>query len=391
MTSIREVIRRRFSQATPLPAGIFQYQAPPEADFPYRLHLRLETDGNGILIVNAATVLHLNQTAAEFAYHLVNQSSQDAVIRQVSARYKISKDRVRNDYEDFKERIFTLVNLPDLDPITFLDFGRDTPYSIEISAPYRLDCALTYQLPESVDPAFAPSKRVEKELSTDEWKSILDKAWDAGIPHIVFTGGEPTLREDLSELIAYAEYKGQVTGLLSDGRKLVDIDYLHKLLQTGLDHLMITFHPQDNLSWKAIETVLPEDIFTTVHLTITPENSSTIIDLIDRLDDFGVTSLSLSDVGPNLDKIMEEARNHAAELDIPIEWDLPVPYSARNPVSLEIESTDEDPLPTGAGRAWLYIEPDGDVLREQGRVTVLGNAVTGNWAEIWNKANNQND
>jgi organic radical activating enzyme len=386
MTSIREVIRRRFSQATPLPAGIFQYQAPPDAEFPYRLHLRLENDGNGILIVNAATVLHLNQTAAEFAYHLVNQTSQDAAIRQVSSRYKISKERVMKDFEDFKERIFTLVNLPDLDPITFLDFERDTPYSREISAPYRLDCALTYQLPEGVDPAFAPSKRVERELSTDEWKSILDKAWDAGIPHIVFTGGEPTLREDLPELIAHAENLGQVTGILTDGKNLVDVDYLHKLLQTGLDHLMITFHPQDDLAWKAIETVLPEDIFTTVHLTITPKNASSIVELIDRLDDFGVTSLSLSDVGPDLDKIMEEARNHAAVLDIPIEWDLPVPYSARNPVSIEIESTDEDPLRTGAGRAWLYIEPDGDVLREQGRITVLGNAISGNWSDIWKKA-----
>ncbi|MFN2234824.1 MAG: radical SAM protein [Anaerolineales bacterium] len=391
MTSIREVIRRRFSQATPLPAGIFQYQAPPDADFPYRLHLRLESDGNGILIVNAATVLHLNQTAAEFAYHLVNQTDQETAIQRVSSRYKISKDRARKDFEDFQERIFTLVNLPDLDPNTYLDFGRETPYSKEISAPYRLDCALTYQLPEGVDPAFAPSRRVERELSTDEWKSILDKAWEAGIPHIVFTGGEPTLRADLPELIAYAENIGQVTGLLSDGRNLVDIDYFHKLLQTGLDHLMITFNPQDDLAWKAIETVLPEDIFTTVHLTITPENSSTIFDLIDKLDDFGVTSLSLSNIGSNLDIIMEEARNHAAELDIPIEWDLPVPYSERNPVSLEIESTDEDLQLSGAGRAWLYIEPDGDVLREQGRVTVLGNAITGNWADIWRKANQKND
>jgi hypothetical protein len=68
-----------------------------------------------------------------------------------------------------------------------------------------------------------------------------------------------------------------------------------------------------------------------------------------------------------------------------------VPYSERNPVSLEIESTDEDLQLSGAGRAWLYIEPDGDVLREQGRVTVLGNAITGNWADIWRKANQKND
>jgi hypothetical protein len=386
MTSIREIIRRRFAQTQPLPAGIYHYQAPPEADFPYRLHLRLEADGNGILIVNAATVLHLNQTAAELAYHLVNKTAGEAVIRQVAARYNISKDQIREDFDDFKERIFALVNLPDLDPVTFLDFERDTPYSGEIAAPYRLDCALTYQLPEGVDPEVAPTKRVDRELSTDEWKNILDRAWDAGIPHIIFTGGEPTLRDDLSELIAHAETLGQVTGLLSDGTKLSDGDYLNELLQTGLDHLMITFRPEDDLAWKALETVLPEDLYTTVHLTITPENAGTIVDLIDKLDDFGVTSLSLSDSRVKLDESMEAARDHAADLDIPLEWDLPVPYSARNPVALEIEEIEDEAHPEGAGRAWLYIEPDGDVLREQGRVTVLGNAVRDDWGEIWEKA-----
>jgi len=389
MTSIREIIRRRFTQAQPLPAGIFHYQAPPDADFPYRLHLRLEADGNGILIVNAATVLHLNQTAAEFAYHLVNETAHESVIRQLAARYNIARDQVSRDFEDFKERIFALVNLPDLDPVTFLEFDRDTPYSGKIAAPYRLDCALTYQLPEGVDPEVAPTKRVDRELSTAEWKVILDKAWDAGIPHIVFTGGEPTLRDDLPELIAHAEALGQVTGLLSDGARLTDAVYLNELLQTGLDHLMIAFHPDANLAWKALEKVLPEDLYTTVHLTVTPENTSTIIDLISKLDDFGVTSLSLSDSGPNLDETMEAARDHAANLDIPLEWDLPVPYSARNPVALEIEENDDEPLPEGAGRAWLYIEPDGDVLREQGRVTVLGNAVTDDWGAIWRKASEQ--
>lgn len=389
MTSIREIIRKSFSPKQPLPAGIYQYQAPPDADFPYRLHLRIESDGNGILIVNASTVLHLNQTAAEFAYHMVNETPEDAVVRQVASRYRISKDQSAKDFEDFKERIFSLVNLPDLDPITFLDFERDTPYSGDISAPYRLDCALTYQLPTGVDPKAAPEKRVERELDTEEWKTILDKAWDAGIPHIVFTGGEPTLRDDLVTLIAHAESLGQVTGLLSDGQKLTKIDYLNQLLQTGLDHLMIIFHPEDDHAWKTLETVLPEDIFTTVHLTITPENAGTIVDLIDRLDDFGVTSLSLSSSGPNMDDTLEAARNHAAFLDIPLEWNLPVPYSARNPVLLEIEEAHDESLPDAAGRAWLYVEPDGDVLREQGRAAVLGNAVDDKWEKIWQKARNQ--
>jgi MoaA/NifB/PqqE/SkfB family radical SAM enzyme len=83
-----------------------------------------------------------------------------------------------------------------------------------------LDCALTYRLREEVPTGIAPVERVERELETEEWKTVLDKAWAAGIPHIVFTGGEPTLREDLLELIEYAEGHGQVTGLMTDGLRL---------------------------------------------------------------------------------------------------------------------------------------------------------------------------
>ena len=166
-----------------------------------------------------------------------------------------------------------MIDIPDLDPITFFDFERDDPYAGVITAPYRLDCALTYRLPESADPEAAPTKRVDRELSTEEWASIIDKAWEIGIPHIVFTGGEPTLRDDLPKLISHAEVNGQVTGLLSDGLKLADADYLHTLLQTGLDHLMVVLHPEDESAWAALEKILPEDLHTTVHLTMTPENA----------------------------------------------------------------------------------------------------------------------
>jgi MoaA/NifB/PqqE/SkfB family radical SAM enzyme len=155
---------------------------------------------------------------------------------------------------------------------------------------------------------------------------------------------------------------------------------------------MIVFHPDDELAWKVLEKVLPEDLFTTVHLTVTPENAAGITELIDKFNDFGVTSISLSDSGPDLDEALEAARQRAAECYIDLEWDLPVPYSARNPVALELEETEdevEEEIFEGAGRAWLYIEPDGDVLREQGRATVLGNAMSDDWGEIWRKASRQ--
>ncbi len=58
---------------------------------------------------------------------------------------------------------------------------------------------------------------------------MIDKLHDLGIPHIVFTGGEPTLREDLATLIAHTQKLELVSGLVTNGRKLKDKDYLQSL------------------------------------------------------------------------------------------------------------------------------------------------------------------
>ena len=391
MTSIREAIRKLFTPQKPLPAGMYSYQSPPDAEVPLKAHLRIEPDGRGVLIVNASTVLHLNQTATEYAWHMIQQTPEGKIANQIAQRYRVSATQAEQDYANFRERILTLLQTPNLDPVAYLGFERETPYAGEIAVPYRLDCAITYRLPAGTARDAAPHARVDSELTTEEWKSILSRAWDAGIPHIVFTGGEPTLRADLIALISHAEALGQVTGLLSDGLYLNNANYLHTLLQTGLDHLMLVLQPENPASWKALETVLPEDLFTTVHLTITTENADQVTDLVDRLADLGVNSLSLSANTPELDPAMEAARQQAAERLLDLTWDLPVPYSTRNPVNLELEEAAEEEdaaAPAeGAGRAWLYIEPDGDVLREQGRTTVLGNAINDNWAEIWQRSN----
>jgi hypothetical protein len=50
----------------------------------YRLHLRIEPDGGGVLIVNAATVLR-RQTAAEYAYYLIQNTPREQIARNVAA------------------------------------------------------------------------------------------------------------------------------------------------------------------------------------------------------------------------------------------------------------------------------------------------------------------
>lgn len=381
MSALISWLRERFSRVKPLPAGHLHYQSPPGDEPAYRLHLRLHPDGSGLLIVNASTVLHLNPTAAEYAYHLMKGTPLEDVAKEISRRYRVNRDTVLRDFSDFRDRIQTLILTPDLDPVTFLDFERVAPYSAALTAPLRLDCALTYCLPADTQADYAPTKRVERELSTEEWKAILDKAWMHGIPHVTFTGGEPTLRDDLPDLIAHAEGHGMVTGLLTDGLKLADRDYLNTLLQTGLDHILFLIQPEKEISWNALETVMPEDIFVTVHLTVTPQKVQKAGEVLERLARLEVRSLSLSASDASLKDDLLALCNRAAALGLTLRWDLPVPYSAQNPAALEV--VDEE-LPEGAGRVWLYVEPDGDVLPAQGKPDkVLGNFLKDPWEKIY--------
>ena len=368
--------------AQPLPAGTYSYQAPPEAPVPYRMFLRIEKDGQGIMILNASTVLHLNQTAAEYIYYLVQLKSESEIAQIISERYKVPVEEALKDYQDLQERLNSLINTPDLDPVTFLDFERMDPYS-DTSAPYRLDCALTYKLSGEEHQA-APEERVKRELLTQEWCTILNKSWAAGIPHIVFTGGEPTLRNDLTELIRHAEKNGQVTGLLTDGLRLTDNNFRHALLESGLDHVMIVLDVDSGQSWESVRDVLAEDIALTVHITISPENKDKILESLDTLSQMGILKVSLSISDQMLEENLKKAREKVADLNMALVWDLPVPYSAFNPVSLELRESLK--LVDGSGKAWLYVEPDGDVLPAQGINKVIGNLLTESWENIWAKS-----
>ena len=383
MTSIRETLRRLFTPPEILPSGNFKYVAPPESPIHYRLHLRIDDTGEGILIVNASTVLHLNQTATEYAYYLVNNYSAESAASHVASRYNINKEQATKDYQEFIDKILTLVETPDLDPVAYLDFDRQRPFK-NAKIPYRLDCALTYDQPDgdSMPPQLAD--RVERELSTEEWQEIIHKASAAGIPHMVFTGGEPTLREDLITLLNDCEVEGLVTGVISGSLKLGEPEFLEALLQSGLDHLMVIMQPESESYWSILSTVLPADLYTAVHITITPELTSQVTSILQRLAGLKPNGLSLSISDEGLLDDLQSARQLAADLEMELVWELPVPYMHQNPVTLEVG---ENRILEGAGRAWLYIEPDGDVLPDQSINRVLGNWLSDSLESILDKAN----
>ena len=381
---IEQVFDTLFMKVRPVPAGIYQYRAPTDAPLPYKWHLRVEADGAGLLVINASTVLHLNNTAAEYAYYLAQGKKKAEIVQLVADRYDVEKVQAEKDLDEFTDKVRLLIESEDLDPVTYLDMERVTPHSTKLSAPLRIDCALTYKVSPGTESAVAPNERVARELTTREWETILENIWNAGVPHVVFTGGEPTLRADLPELIKKAEELGLVNGLLTDGLKLTDKKCLDSLLSNGLDHIMLLADEASKDFWKALKLLMTADIAVTVHATLTKINQTGFIAFLEKLNKEGVTSVSLSAEDKSLSNQLEGASQKIAALGMRLVWDLPVPYSASHPVAFE-QSKAGSRMPEGAGKTWLYVEPDGDVLPAQGINRVMGNILSDPWSKIWKR------
>lgn len=387
--------RKGQSQET-LASGIHHYfiEHPVEKS---RVPLRLDADGSNTLIVNANRIMYLNPTAALMAKLILDGKSDAQISREIKKHWNVKEDVLQSDLSTFHFQLSNPIRPDGACPVHDLELDTLMPFSARPSAPYRLDLALTYRcnndchhcynldhpplssLPSGGEPGG------KGEMDTEHWKLVIDKAWALGIPHIVFTSGEPTLRDDLPELIAHAEKNSQVCGLLTDGHKLADNEYLDTLLQTGLDHLMIILPSEGEPDWQAIQNALVADIFVALHLTVTPKNVQTVPTLMEKLHTAGVKAMSLSISDHHLRDELARLRDIAGEMGLRLVFDLPVPYSAANPVALEVA---EDAEPAGAGKTWLYIEPDGDVLPAQGMAhVVLGNILKDEWEKLYSYSN----
>jgi pyrroloquinoline quinone biosynthesis protein E len=82
--------------------------------------------------------------------------------------------------------------------------------------------------------------RAGKELSTDEWKKVLSELAEIGVLQVHFSGGEPTARKDLVELVKHASDAGLYTNLITSAVLLTRAK-LAELADAGLCHVQISF------------------------------------------------------------------------------------------------------------------------------------------------------
>jgi radical SAM protein with 4Fe4S-binding SPASM domain len=400
-------VKHWFEPLHPLPPGIYHYHTRPDAPQQFRLHLRVEKDGRGVLLINAARVLHLNQTAAEHAKLILEEKAAEEAARCIAQRYNISRETALADFEELRETIFTIAQSgEEVCPVTYLDISRIEPMSAELSAPYRMDLALTYHCQNHCPHCYVGRPRDFPEMSTAQWKQVIDHCWELGIPHLTFTGGEATLRPDLVELVQYAEDVGLVTGLQTHGRRLRDRAYLDELLVAGLDHVQITLESHDPAihdrmvgaegAWRetveGIRTVVDADIYMMTNTTMTTENVAGIEETIAfaaslGVPTFGCNSLIFSgaavavgsgipegQLGPILERVKEATEKHHMRLI----WYTPTQYCEFDPVGAELGIKG-----CTAARYNMCVEPNGDVLPCQSYFVSLGNILSDPWPTIW--------
>ena len=83
-------------------------------------------------------------------------------------------------------------------------------------------------------------ERAGNELTTDEWKKVLTELAEIGVLQVHFSGGEPTVRKDLAELIQHASELGLYSNLITSA-VLLSRDKLAALADAGLCHIQISF------------------------------------------------------------------------------------------------------------------------------------------------------
>lgn len=372
-----------------------------------RVHLRIDPDGSGVLFVNANTIYHLNPSATRMASLCLNDVPEDKVIKTLRSDFSVSAAQIKSDYAQFSTRLQGLLEPEGGCPICDFEIETTTPFSNTPSAPYRMDLALTYRCNNACSHCYNESLRDRMELSKQAWIEVLTRLWSFGIPHIVFTGGEPTLSPDLFDLIRFAESQGQITGLNTNGRKLKDPSYASALADAGLDHTQITIeshlesiHDQMVVrkgAWKdtsqGIQNALASRLFVMTNTTLLRENAKFLRATLEYLADLGVPTIGLNaliysgsgkNVGTGLDEselpdLLEIAREITIKNKQRLIWYTPTQYCHFDPVQMQ--------LGVKGCTAALYnmcIEPDGSVIPCQSYYSSLGNILSDPWESIWN-------
>lgn len=94
------------------------------------------------------------------------------------------------------------------------------------------------------------------DLSTDEIRSRIARGLEDGAVEVAFTGGEPTIRKDIAELVAFARDRGAArVSLTTNARMFAYPDFCARMLDAGLGGVSVSLHGPDAPTHEALTCV----------------------------------------------------------------------------------------------------------------------------------------
>lgn len=289
-------------------------------------------------------------------------------------------------------------------------------YADKMSAPHRMDLMVSamtrggaWHCNQKCLHCYAAGQPMgeSRELTTAEWKDVLARLRATNIPQVTFTGGEPTLRDDLVELVDAAQWF--VTRLNTNGRLLTP-QLCRALAEASLDSVQVTLYAADAEAHNALvgapgfdETVrgirnaVDAGLIVSVNTPLCSLNRdyaatlrfaaalgvryATCSGLIPSGGAEGAESRATRLSAEELTEILQSAVAAAHELSMELDFTSPGWLKEETLRSLGLTLVPS----CGACLSNMAVAPDGTVIPCQSWLggTALGNILTDDWPAIW--------
>lgn len=289
-------------------------------------------------------------------------------------------------------------------------------YAPEMTAPHRMDLMVSamtrggaWHCNQKCLHCYAAGQPLSDtpELTTAQWKEILAKLRAANVPQVTFTGGEPTLRADLVELVDAAQWF--VTRLNTNGRLLTP-ELCRRLYEASLDSVQVTLYSHDPAIHNAlvgaegfddtvagIRNAVAAGLSVSVNTPLCSLNTDYAA-TVRFVHELGVRYVTCSGLIPSgsaegaesqatrlteeqLTDVLRRAVTVAEELEMEMDFTSPGWLKEETLRSLGLTLVPS----CGACLSNMAIAPDGGVIPCQSWLSSqpLGNMLTDDWDKIW--------
>jgi radical SAM protein with 4Fe4S-binding SPASM domain len=366
---------------------------------------------DSLLIIRPDRIQHLNSTGFEMLHSLYYKKAGAAdTVEFIHGKYGTGKDIIVKDLAEIIKSLSAIMHddYRDASRISTIQYNPES-----IKYPVLSEIAITYRCQNRCDFCYASSPyrgKDFKELTVHQIKLLIDKIHDeAKVPTISFTGGEPTMRNDLPELIAYAVKKGMRTNLITNGVKSSDKELVKKFADAGLHSAQVSLESHDELihnritgnieaykkTVSGIHNLKAAGIHTHTNTTICRWNRDHLIPLVKFVkDEFNAAYLSMNmiiatgiakdneniNIGySSISSILEPVLKYSEEAGVKFVWYSPTPYCMFNPVDHNLGSKS-----CACVSGLLSINPAGEVLPCSSYSKGIGNLLKNSFTSIWN-------